>query len=73
MTVRAKMRLNSVTQYEGTQKQYKFTTLYDNTIPEDQAFTKYTPNGSIEMLVDNPAVEGQFEIGKQYYVDFSAV
>jgi hypothetical protein len=73
MTVRAKMHLSEITTYEGTSKKLKFYTRYDNAIPEDRAFTKATPNGSVEMLVDNPAALEQFEIGKHYYVDFTPI
>lgn len=71
MTVRAKMRLNAITEHDTGSKTLKFYTSYDQTIPEDQRFMKATPSGTIEMLVDNPAALEQFKIGESYYVDFT--
>lgn len=52
-------------------REVEFTPQYDNSIPEDQSFQKYTPNGSFKMLVDNPVVIKQLELGKQYYFDIT--
>jgi len=38
-------------------------------IPEDQHFSKFTPQGSLEIFVTNPAVVGTFEPGEFYYLD----
>lgn len=73
MTVRAKLHLSAVTEREGGQKMLRFETRYDDTIPEDRRFMKATPWGSIEMNIDNPAALARFELGKDYYVDFSEV
>lgn len=48
-----------------------FSAAYDDGTPENQRFSKATPSGSIEMLVDNPEALKQFEIGKSYYLDFT--
>lgn len=50
---------------------YKFGAIHDPAVPGDEAFTKATPCGSLEMLVDNPAVK--FELGKFYYLDLTPV
>lgn len=73
MTIRAKMVLSSITSHSWSKdsKTLKFTTQYDQSIPEDQRFQKATPSGFIEMQVDNPAALEQFELGKGYYVDFT--
>lgn len=71
--VRAKMRLVSMTFRENTSSVVKFETRYDTTIPEDMRFMKATPWGSIEMNVDNPKALDQFQLGKDYWVDFSAI
>ena len=53
-------------------KRLVFEHQYDQNIPEDQRFEKATPTGGrVEMFIDNPAALAQFELGKQYYVDFS--
>lgn len=73
MTVRAKFQLQSVTDHHWSKgvKTLKFYASYDPSIPEDQRFSKATPNGSFEMTVDNPAAIAQFELGKQYYFDIT--
>ena len=71
MTVRAKFTLSAITHNAGGGKTYKFFPVHDNSTPENARFTKYTPSGELTMLVDNPAVEGSFVLGKEYYVDFS--
>jgi hypothetical protein len=38
---------------------------------ENQSFYKYTPSGVINMGILNPPAFSQFEVGKEYYVDFS--
>ncbi|TAM50208.1 MAG: hypothetical protein EPN57_20525 [Paraburkholderia sp.] len=73
MPVRAKFMLSEVTtnSYNPAAKKFKFTAQYDPSIPEDQRFQKATPWGEFEMQVDNPAAAVQFELGKQYYIDFT--
>jgi hypothetical protein len=38
---------------------------------ENKQFWQYTPSGSISLNVTNNAALEKFEIGKEYYVDFS--
>lgn len=38
---------------------------------ENTKFWQYTPSGSIKLGTVNPEAWQQFEIGKEYYVDFS--
>jgi hypothetical protein len=73
MIVRAKVQLSSVTSYQGTAKTYTFNPVHDESTEENKRFTKYTPSGELKMLVDNPAVEPQFQLGKYFYVDFTEV
>ena len=39
---------------------------------ENEEFYKWTPVGSILLSTINEAAASQFEVGKSYYVDFSA-
>ncbi|MER5912308.1 hypothetical protein ABT124_17890 [Streptomyces sp. NPDC001982] len=50
---------------------YRFTAMYDTTVPEDQRYAQATPSGQLTIAVDNPAVV--FEPGKSYYLDFTPV
>lgn len=40
---------------------------------ENARFTTATPWGEIKMSINNPEALKQFEIGKEYYVDFNPV
>lgn len=72
MITRAKFRCASETRHAHTDaKTVKFQAMYDPDLPEDQRYAKYTPSGSLEMYGDNPAV--QFEVGADYYLDFTKV
>lgn len=75
MTVRSKMKLTSITSHAWSPnaKTLKFSAQYDPDIPEDQRFQKATPTASIEIQIDNPAAVDKFELGQDYYVDFSPV
>lgn len=37
---------------------------------ENKSFSKWTPQGSIEMTITNPAAIDFFELGAPYYIDF---
>lgn len=43
----------------------------DDENPENRAFWEASPNGKIEMSINNPAGAEVFELGKSYYVDFT--
>jgi hypothetical protein len=38
---------------------------------EDNTYAKFSPSGSLELFVTNPALQGQFKPGQKYYLDFS--
>ena len=40
---------------------------------ENTEWSKWTPSGSMEMHVMNPAVLPYFEVGKEYYLDITKV
>ena len=68
MTTRCKFKLTGMTS-DGW---FTFKCQYDTTIPEDIAFTKYTPSGTIEVNINNPAVVAALKLGASYYVDITA-
>lgn len=70
MSVRAKFRVSSVTDF-GFTKQVKLVAVGDDGIPENQRYHKATPSGTLEMTIDNPAVADQFTPGKEFYIDFT--
>lgn len=74
MPIRAKFRVSSITTYAGfTGKQIKLNAVYDDGIPENARFAKYTPSGQIEITIDNPPASDQFVNGQEFYVDFIPV
>lgn len=71
MSVRAKFKVVSVTSFDSsTYKAVKLQAIGADDIPENQRYHKYTPSGSIEILIDNPPASDQLAVGKVFYVDF---
>jgi hypothetical protein len=74
MTIRCKMQLENVfvATYGGCKAIFRCT--YDpQLIAEDREFSKATPTGMAEFVVDNPVAAAQLVIGAFYYVDFTPV
>jgi hypothetical protein len=40
--------------------------------PGNEAWSKWTPGGEIRMSINNPSAVAAFEVGKDYFVDFTA-
>jgi len=38
---------------------------------ENKPWSKWTPSGEIRMSITNPEAVAQFEVGKDYFVDFT--
>lgn len=71
MTTRAKFQCLSVTDH-GWNKTIKLQVVYSRKEGEENYdFTKATPNGTIEMQIDNPHAAVQFVPQRLYYVDFT--
>ena len=72
MGVRCKFRCESVEDNGSPDsKKVVMTTQYDTSIPEDRRFTKWTPTGRLEVVVDNPAAVAELKVGGNYYLDLS--
>lgn len=54
-------------------KRVRLDAQYDTSIPEDQSFSKWTPSGSLNAMISNPAALAQLTVGKQFYVDLTEV
>lgn len=48
-----------------------FAPVFDNGDGTNKQWSKYTPNGKLEMTVTNPDAIAKFELGKSYFLDFS--
>jgi hypothetical protein len=76
MSVRAKFKCVSVerSKYGSDELQtIKLEPVYGNGDPnhENTKFYKHTPSGHIHLGTVNPDAAKQFELGKEYYIDFT--
>lgn len=70
MRTRAKFKVES--KDTGTSGNVRLTPVYsDDPKHENKAFWDATPSGKIEMWINNPGGFATFEVGKEYYVDFT--
>lgn len=77
MTVRAKFRVDSVNRLSWERGKTNaavvvMSPVYSNDPnSENKAFWEATPNGKIEMTINNLAAFDQFQPGDSFYVDFT--
>ena len=71
MSVRAKFRCTSITIFEGESREYSFSPVYGKDGSANADWSKWTPNGSLKMTINNPACFDKFETGQEYYLDFT--
>lgn len=75
MGVRAKFYCASKTEQSSpgsTQKQESVILQpVINGSEENKQFYQYTPSGKLELSIMNPTAASQFQVGKEYYVDFT--
>lgn len=73
MTVRAKFRVNAVTPSENDDGQFiiNLQAVYSGS-PENELFFHLTPGGTIMLQLVKPETAAKFEVGKEYYVDFTS-
>lgn len=71
MAVRAKVKCDSITERQGskTVKLQAVTSAGHN--DPNKSWSKWTPSGSIELQITNPEAFNQFEVNKDYFVDFT--
>lgn len=72
-TVRAKMLCNTITHFNGGHVKVQMGAVYSSDPNhENRAFADATPSGSVEMMIQgNKPAAKMFEVGKEYYVDFT--
>lgn len=76
MTVRAKFKCHAVERTKNGDEEMqtiKLNPVYANNDPEHEnsKFWKYSPSGSISLGTINPAAAAYFELGGEYYIDFT--
>lgn len=74
--MRAKMTVRSVEKFqqgESLKMAPVCGKLGENGESEDNTFARYTPSGSLELSITNPALFDQIKPGDTFYVDFTKV
>ena len=71
MTVRAKFKVTEKAITEAGER-IKLQPVTGGS-PENESFFKWTPYGEISMGTVNSEAAKQFEVGKEYYIDFTRV
>lgn len=75
MTVRAKFKVVNISRAPGWGGVKEVQTIrlqpVTSNSPENAAFYAATPGGSIELSTVNADAAGQFDLGKEFYVDFT--
>jgi hypothetical protein len=70
-TTRCKVTCTAKTNYPEQGCQLSFLPVASGS-PENCAFFRSTPSGTIELSIVNEAVAANFYVGHEYYLDFSA-
>ena len=75
MNVRAKFWVTGIEHHVRLAPQevnatVKFAAVYNNA-EENKSWSKWTPSGTMQMQITNPSALEQFELGKEYYIDFT--
>jgi hypothetical protein len=75
MPIRAKFKVVSITRQSNWNGSGEMQTIKLSPVTsgseENRAFYAATPGGEISLSVVPPEVGNQFDIGKEYYVDFT--
>jgi hypothetical protein len=71
MTVRAKFRCNYIAEGKGNWTIHMSPVYSDDPASENKFFTDATPAGTFQMVVTKEEAAKAFEVGKNYYLDFT--
>jgi hypothetical protein len=72
--VRAKFQVTEIRRTVGPQTQVILKPVYSqDPAHENKVFWEATPNGQLEMWIKNEAAARTFEVGCEYYLDFTRV
>lgn len=76
-TMRAKLRVSSVTKHEGGSETVKMHAVAKNTAypedgsDEDNTFARFSPSADFSIHIANPALYDKFAVGDKFYADFT--
>lgn len=71
MSVRAKFKVQSVTEAEGGLKSATLSPVTSGS-KENEEFYKWTPGGQITLSTMNPVAAAHFVPGRVFYIDFTS-
>lgn len=74
--MRAKLKIESVTQREGSEKLLMMGVCKKDAYPadgsdEDNTFAMWSPSVSLDITITNPVLIGKFKPGQVFYLDFT--
>ena len=70
VSVRAKFKVTNISDNGDGMKSVSLAPVYSGS-PENEKFFKYTPSGAISIGTVNAEAAESFEVGKEFYVDFT--
>lgn len=75
ITMRAKMQVQSVERFDGSDNVTMFAVTskpFDaEGNSEDNTYAKFSPSGELKLTIANPRLLGKIEPGKKFYLDFT--
>ena len=75
ITMRAKFQVQSVTRGVGIDRincnEVAAKSYGNDGLDEDNTYAKFSPSGSLELSIANPALLGVIQPGQKFYLDFT--
>jgi hypothetical protein len=77
-TMRAKLKLTNIVKFENCETLTFFAVGKSEVYPpdgydENNTFSRWTPSAELKMTITNPNLLDKFELGQEFYVDFTPV
>ena len=73
-STRCKFTVQSIEDFGHGRKIYSLNAVYYEPLTkEDRAFSKATPDGSMKVTIENPAVQELLKVGQKVWVDITPV
>jgi len=75
--MRAKLRVTGVEKHNEESETLSFAAVAKNEgypkdgSDENNSYARWTPSADLTMLVNNPALVGQFKVNDEFYLDFT--
>lgn len=75
IVMRAKMEVNKVEQFAESERVF-MNAVAAKSYPadgsdEDNTYAKFSPSGTLELTIANPALRGKVQAGTKFYLDFT--